>query len=78
VAIVVIGAFRALRSVLSSGSDVAVAMLPPVRRDPAKVRVGVLSREPEFAKVAERFTAAADGATPITGQREESRGAKAA
>jgi hypothetical protein len=78
VAVVVISPFRGLRSLMSTGSDVAVAMLPPTRRDPARVRVSVLARDPEFAKVAERFTAAADGATPIAGQREESRGAKAA
>ena len=57
---------------------VAVEMLPPARRDPAKVRVSALTRDPEFAKAAERFTATADGATPIAGQHEESRGAKAA
>ncbi|MDP1691750.1 MAG: hypothetical protein Q8L49_07340 [Burkholderiaceae bacterium] len=81
VAIVVVGPlhmFRLLRSLLSTGSAVAVEMLPPARRDPAKVRVSALTRDPEFAKAAERFTATADGATPIAGQHEESRGAKAA
>jgi hypothetical protein len=69
---------RLLRSLLSTGSDVAMEMLPPARRDPAKVRVNALTRDPEFAKAAERFTATADGATPNAGQHEESRGAKAA
>ena len=78
VATVVMVPFRLLRSLLSTGSDVAVEMLPPARRDPAKVRVNALTRDPEFAKAAERFTATADGATPIAGQHEESRGAKAA
>ena len=78
VAIVAVGPFRVLRSLLSTGSDVAVEMLRPARRDPAKVRVSTLTRDPEFAKAAERFTATADGATPIAGQHEESRGAKAA
>jgi hypothetical protein len=78
VAIVVVGPFRVLRSLLSTGSDVAVEMLPLARRDPDKVRVNALTRDPEFAKAAERFTATADGATPIAGQHEESRGAKAA
>ncbi len=78
VTIVVVGPFRLLRSLLSTGSDVAVEMLPPARRDPAKARVSTLTRDPEFAKAAERFTATADGATPIAGQHEESRGAKAA
>jgi hypothetical protein len=77
VAIVVVGPFRLLRSLLSTGSDVAVE-IPPARRDPAKARVSTLTRDPEFAKAAERFTATADGATPIAGQHEESRGAKAA
>jgi hypothetical protein len=53
-------------------------MLPPARRDPAKARVSTLTRDPEFAKAAERFTATSDGATPIAGQHEESRSAKAA
>ncbi len=78
VTIVVVGPFRVLRSLMSTGSDVAVEMLPPARRDPAKARVSTLTRDPEFAKAAERFTATADGATPIAGQHEESRGAKAA
>jgi hypothetical protein len=78
VTIVVVGPFRLLRSLLSIGSDVAVEMLPPARRDPAKARVSTLTRDPEFAKAAERFTATSDGATPIAGQHEESRGAKAA
>ena len=74
----VMGPFRLLRSLLSTGSDVVVEMLPPARREPAKIRVSTLTRDPEFAKAAERFTATADGATPIAGQHEESRGAKAA
>jgi hypothetical protein len=78
VAIVVVGPFRLLRSLLSTGSDVAVETIAPARRDPAKARVSTLTRDPEFAKAAERFTSAADGATPIAGQHEESRGAKAA
>jgi len=78
VAIVVIGPLRLLRSLLATSSDVAVEMLPSARRDPAKVRVNALTRDPEFAKAAERFTTTADGATPIAGQQEESRGAKAA
>ena len=78
VTLLVIGPFRLLRSVLSSSTHAAVEVLPPVRRDPAKGRVSTLTRDPEFAKAAERFTATADGATPIAGQHEESRGAKAA
>ena len=41
----------------------------PVRRDPAKGPRQHLTRDPEFAKAAERFTATADGATPIAGRR---------
>ena len=78
VAFLVIGPFRLLRSMLSSGSDVAVEMLPPARRDPAKVRVRSLTSDPEFARAAERFAASADGVAPTAGQHEESRGAKAA
>ena len=78
VANLVMGPFRLLRSLLSTGSDVAVETIAPARRDPAKARVSTLTRDPEFAKAAERFTATADGATPIAGQHEESRGAKAA
>ena len=78
VAFLVIGPFRLLRSMLSSGSDVAVEMLPPARRDPAKVRVRSLTSDPEFARAAERFAASADGVAPTAEQHEESRGAKAA
>ena len=78
VTIVVVGPFRVLRSLMSTGSDVAVEMLPPARRDPAKVRFNTLTRDPEFAKAAERFTTTADGAAPIAGRQEDSRGAKAA
>jgi len=70
--------FRLLRSLLSTGSGVAVEMLPAARRDPAKVRVSALTRDPEFAKAAERFAASADTVAPTAGQHEESRGAKAA
>ena len=41
VTIVVVGPFRLLRSLLSTGSDVAVEMLPRARRDPAKARVSL-------------------------------------
>ena len=78
VTIVVVGPFRVLRSLMSTGSDVAVEMLPPARRDPAKVRVRSLTSDPEFARAAERFAASADGVAPTAGQHEESRGAKAA
>ena len=78
VAIVVVGPIRLLRSLMSTGSDVAVEMLPPARRDPAKARVSTLTRDPEFAKAAARFTATVAGATPIAGEHEGSRDAKAA
>lgn len=78
VALVVIGPFRLLRSLLSSGGEVAVEMLPPARRDPAKVRVRSLTGDPEFTRAAERFAASAEGAAPPAGQPEASRGAKAA
>ena len=78
VTLLVVGPFRLLRSVLSSSTDVAVEMLPPARRDPAKVRVNALTRDPEFARAAERFAASAAGVAPTAGQHEESRGAKAA
>jgi hypothetical protein len=78
VTLLVIGPLSLLRSLLSSGTDVAVEMLPPARRDPAKVRVSALTRDPEFARAAERFAASADGTAPAAGQLDESRGAKAA
>ena len=78
VAIVVVTPASMLRSLLSSGRDVAVETLAPARRNPAKVRVSALTRDPEFAKAAARFTASADGTTSIAGQHEDSRGAKAA
>ena len=78
VTLLVVGPFRLLRSVLSSSTDVAVEMLPPARRDPAKVRVNALTRNPEFARAAERFTSSGASTAPTTGKNEESRGAKAA
>ena len=78
VAFLVIGPFRLIRSVLSSGTDVAVEMLPPARKDPAKVRVSALTRDPEFARAAERFAASAGGTAAAAGPHEESRRAKAA
>jgi hypothetical protein len=77
-AVVVIAPVRLLRSMLSSGSDVAVEMLAPARNVPAKVRVSALTRDLELAKTAERFAAAPEGATPIARQHEDSRGAMAA
>jgi hypothetical protein len=67
-----------LRSVLWSGTDVALQVLAPARRDPARVRVTALSRDPEFASAAERFTAATQDRPAVARQNEESRGAKAA
>jgi hypothetical protein len=78
VTLVVIGPMRLLRSLLSSGGEVAVEMLPPTRRDPAKARVRSMTGDPEFTRAAERFAASADGAAPPAGQPEASRGAKAA
>jgi hypothetical protein len=56
VTLLVIGPIRLLRSVLSSGTDVAVGMLPSVSRRSAKERVGTSKKEPAFARTAERFT----------------------
>ncbi len=78
VAILVVGPVRLLRSLLSTGSDVAFKTIAPARRDPATARVSTLTRDPEFAPAAERFTATTDGATPMATQHEDSRGAKAA
>jgi hypothetical protein len=77
-AFLVIGPFRLLRSLLSSGTDVAVEMLPPVRRDLAKGRVNALTKDPEFARAVERFTASGVNTAAATGANEASRGAKAA
>jgi len=69
-----IGPVRLLRSMLSNSADVAVEMLPPARREPAKARVGDLTKDPQFAKANERFSAGADSTRPATAQQEESRG----
>ena len=74
VATLVIGPVRLLRSMLSNSADVAVEMLPPARREPAKARVGNLTKDPLFAKATERFSAGADSTRPATAQQEESRG----
>ena len=78
VTLLVIGPFRLLRSVLSSSTHAAVEMLPPVRRDPAKGRVRSLTRDPEFAQAAQRFTASVEATAPAAEQNEESRRAKTA
>lgn len=78
VALVVIGPLRLLRSLLSFVRQVALEMLPPARRDPAKVRVRSLTGDPEFTRAAERFAASAEGAAQTAAQPEASRGAKAA
>ncbi len=78
VTLLVIGPFRLLRSVLSSSTHAAVEMLPPVRRDPAKGRVRSLTRDPEFAQAAQKFTASVEATAPAAEQNEESRHAKAA
>ena len=55
VTLLVISPFRLLRSVLSSGTDVAVDRLPSARRRPAKGPVSTFKNDPEFARTDERF-----------------------
>ena len=56
VTVLVIGPFRLLRSVLSSGAAVvAVGVLPTASRRPAKGRASTFKSEPEFARTDERF-----------------------
>jgi len=74
----VIGPVRLLRSMLSNSADVAVEMLPPARREPAKARVGDLTKDPQFAKANERFSAGADSHVASHATAEGSRGVKAA
>jgi hypothetical protein len=56
VTLLIIGPIRLLRSLLSSGTGVAMGMLPPVSRRSAKERVGTSKKEPTFAGTAKRFT----------------------
>ena len=57
VTLLVVGPFRLLRSVLSSGAAVvAVGVFPTASRRPAKGRVSTFKSEPEFARNDERFT----------------------
>ena len=56
VTLLVVGPFRLLRSVLSSGTDVVVGIPPSARSRRTKGRVSTLKNEPEFARTDERFT----------------------
>jgi hypothetical protein len=72
----VVGLARGLRSILSGAVDLAVAMLPPTRKEPAKAVVPGLKKDPQFADASQRYTEGAGAAQRA--EREGSRGAKAA
>jgi hypothetical protein len=71
--VLVVAPIGLLRNVLSTSMGVAVAMLPPVRREPAKARTPVLKNDPDFARAKTRFSSSADGAAPAAGDVGESR-----
>lgn len=76
--VLVVGPIRLLRSMLSTSADVAVEMLPPVRREPAASRTTALKQDPDFAQAQTRFGSGSDGAQSAAPAVEESRGSKAA
>ena len=71
--VLVAAPIRLLRNVLSTSTGVAVEMLPPVRREPARVRTAALKNDPDFASAKDRFGSSAEGAVPAAGDVEESR-----
>ena len=75
VAAVVFGPFRLLRLVACASGNAAVELLPPVGREPARTRTGVLRSDPAFARARREFAGAASSG-PATG--EDSRDVKAA
>ena len=77
-AFLVLGPIRLLRWMFSNGADVAVEMLPPVRKEPAASRTSALKRDPDFAKAQTRFGSGSDSAQSTPPAVEESRGSKAA
>jgi hypothetical protein len=70
----IVAPLRLLRSALSASADVAVEILPPVRREPAGTRAKALRSDPDFGRTRDRF-GAADGSAADS---SESRNAKAA
>ena len=58
---------RALRNVLATSMSIALAMLPPVRREPAQVRSKALKSDPNYARAKDRFVSGAEGAAGTTG-----------
>lgn len=76
---VVFGPFRAMRSMWSAGTDIAVEVLPEARREPATPRVQRLQKEPEFAHAKSTFPAQPTD-TPVAAESQAggSRSARAA
>lgn len=72
----VIGLARGVRSMLSGAVNLAVAMLPPTRKEPAKVVVAGLMKDPQFAGASQRFTEGAG--TASQGAPEQASRSKAA
>lgn len=73
---VVIGLAGGLRAILSGAVNLAVAMLPPTRKEPAKVVVPGLKKDPQFANASQRFTEGAG--TASQGASEQGSRSKAA
>jgi hypothetical protein len=76
--VLVFGPFRLLRSIYSASAAVAIEALPPVHREPAKVRTPVLKGDPDFAPAKKRFRSTAGVAAVADAGSTESRSAKAA
>ena len=77
-AAVVIAPARALGQLLSSSADVAVEMLPPERREPARTRAGALKGDADFSRAKECFAEGASMPVASTDAAPASHGTKAA
>ena len=56
---------RALRNVLATSMSIALAMLPPVRREPAQVRSKALKSDPNYARAKVKFASSAEGTAGV-------------
>jgi hypothetical protein len=67
-----------LRSLRLASKSVAIELLPPVQREPARARTTSLKRDPDFASAKGRFGSAANAEEPSGAESAEAPAAKAA
>jgi hypothetical protein len=70
--------FHWLRSLQSASKSVAIELLPPIHREPARARTPSLKRDPDFTSAKGRFRSAANAEEPSGAESAEAPAAKAA